>query len=126
MKETTSIILFIFLSGGLDSSGIAVELKRQNSDYISYTTRKFHHFDMDRKAAAFVADTLNVKNEFYDLGEDVFRKKPILPNITITFMKIKYGICQRPRESFYSHSASWLNNERIPKKQERINYAFKT
>lgn len=60
----------VFLSGGEDSRGIAAELKKQGADFVSYTTRKFHAVDYDRKIAAKVAEVLKIENIFYDLPED--------------------------------------------------------
>ncbi len=60
----------VFLSGGLDSSGISAELKRRNVDFITYTTRKFNRYDEDRRPAAFVAKMLEIENRFCDLPEN--------------------------------------------------------
>lgn len=60
----------VFLSGGGDSRGIVAELKRQNVSFTSYTTRKFHPIDYDRKIAAKVAEVLQIENVFCDLPDD--------------------------------------------------------
>jgi asparagine synthetase B (glutamine-hydrolysing) len=57
----------VFLSGGLDSSRIAAELKRQECEFVTYTTRGFHPAAKDRLPARKVADALGVPNTFVDL-----------------------------------------------------------
>ncbi len=60
----------VLLSGGLDSRGIAAELKYQNLPFATYTTRKFSAIDTDKKLASLVANRLGIKNEFFDLPDD--------------------------------------------------------
>ncbi len=56
----------VFLSGGLDSRGIAAELKHQGVPFVSYTTKKFYPYEQDKKIASMVAAKLGVENRFCD------------------------------------------------------------
>jgi asparagine synthetase B (glutamine-hydrolysing) len=64
----------VLLSGGLDSRRIAAELKKQNTDFETYTTRGFSPYDQESERAAAVAETLGLKNYFINLPEKDFFK----------------------------------------------------
>ncbi|MDD4938656.1 MAG: asparagine synthetase B [Candidatus Omnitrophica bacterium] len=98
----------VFLSGGPDSSGISAELKRQNVDFVSYTTRKFIRTDEDRKSASYVAKLLSIENRFCDLPDNFLERYEPMKNHLLDYQ---------------SHEHAWLLPllERIPL-DTKINY----
>ncbi len=75
----------VLLSGGLDSRGIAAELKRQNASLVAFTTRKFSKVDSDRKVAQEVARKLNIDHEFCDLPDDFLHIQEPYKNYLLDF-----------------------------------------
>lgn len=66
----------VFLSGGLDSRGIAAELKHQGVSFTSFTIRRFFLSEDDRKLADAVARKLDIKNVSCDLPFDFLESAP--------------------------------------------------
>ncbi|GEM_PF-3578886 len=59
----------LFLSGGLDSRGIAIELKNNKIPFETFTTSKFTSLDRDKNLASLIAQKMNVKNHFQELPD---------------------------------------------------------
>ena len=75
----------VFLSGGLDSRGIAAELKHQEVSFTSFTIRRFFLSEDDRKLAAAVARKLDVKNISCDLPFDFLESAPARKNAILDY-----------------------------------------